>query len=172
VAILAALRWTNWCLRSCCVPESDILGVMPIGPPGSVPLSPGWGGCVTMIRWCRIGVEDDNEKKCKFLKNIYFGTSQNEISICQVAHFTQLESCCVWLQIAGVPNRSAICNLSARCCVFVAWDSEPSMTLEISRLYDINNICFPGKDIWWCLSQEIPGILHETEAKNRVIMYC
>jgi len=41
VATLAALWWTNWCLHSWCMLESDILGVTPIHPPGSVPFSPG-----------------------------------------------------------------------------------------------------------------------------------
>ena len=119
VAALAVLRWTNCCLRSCCVPESDILGATPVDPPGSVLFSPGWGVCVAMICLCRIGEEDDNKKKWKVLRNIYFTTSQNEISNCQVARFTQVKSCCVWLHIAGVSNHSAFCNQSVWCCLCV-----------------------------------------------------
>jgi len=110
VAALAALRWTHCCLHCCCVQESHVLGVTPVDRPGSVPFSPGSGVCVAMIRWCRIGEEDDNKKKWEVLRNIYFATSQNKISNCQVACFTQVKSCCVWLQIAGVSNRCPICN--------------------------------------------------------------
>jgi len=122
VATLAALRWTNCCLGSCCVPESDVLGVTPFDPPGSVPFSPVWGVCVAMICWCRIREEDDNENKWEVLRNIHFTTSQNEISNCQVAHFTQVKSRRVGLQSAGVSNGSAICNKSVWCCWFVYKD--------------------------------------------------
>jgi hypothetical protein len=75
--------------------ESDVLGVMPGDLPGLVSLSPGGGVCVTMICWCRIGEEDDKENKWEVLRNIYFATSQNEISNCQVARFTGVKSGCV-----------------------------------------------------------------------------
>jgi len=117
VAALTASWCTNWCLHSCCVPESDSLCVMPVDPPGLVPFSPGWGVCVAMSCWCRIEEKDDNEKKWEVLRNIYFTTRQNEISNCQVARFTQVKSCCVWYQIAGVSNRSAICNKLVWCCL-------------------------------------------------------
>jgi len=41
VATLAALQWTNRCLHSCCVPESDVSGEMPVDPPGLVAFSAG-----------------------------------------------------------------------------------------------------------------------------------
>jgi len=119
VAALAALRWTNLCLHSCCVLESDVLGVPPFPLPGSVPFSPGWADSVPGIRWCWIGEEDDNEKKWQVLRNIYFATSHNEITNSQVARFTHVKSCCVWLLIAGVSDHSAICNYEVRCCLFV-----------------------------------------------------
>jgi hypothetical protein len=52
------------------VPESDELGVTPVNPPGLVRFSPGRGVCVAMICWCRIGEEDDKEKKWEVLRNI------------------------------------------------------------------------------------------------------
>jgi hypothetical protein len=110
VDALAALQWTRWCLHPCCVPESEVLGVTPTDSPGSVPFSPGWGVCVAMIHWCWIREEDDNEKKWEVLRNIYLTTSQNEINNCQAPCFTQVESCCIWLQIAGVSNHSTIWN--------------------------------------------------------------
>jgi len=30
---------------------------------------------------------------------------------------------------------------------------------------------FDGRDIWWWLDQDIPGILHELDAQNQVILY-
>ena len=44
------------------------------------------------------------------------------------------------------------------------------MTAEIWWLTDINRKFFERKDIWWCLSHEIPSMLGETEAKHQVIV--
>ena len=123
VAAFAALRWTHWYLCSSCVPECDVLVITPDDPPGSVPFSPGGGVCVAINCWCRIGEDDDNEKKWEVVRNTYFATSQKEISNSQVARFTQVESFWVWLQILGVSNRSAICNSSVRRGLVVNEDS-------------------------------------------------
>jgi len=123
VAAMAALWWTYWCLHPCCLPETDGLGVMPGDLPGLVPFSPAWGVLVAMICWYRIGEQDDNEKMWEVLRNIYFATNQNGISNYQVARYTQVKSYCIWLQIAGVSNHSAICNKSVRLCLFVYQNS-------------------------------------------------
>jgi len=107
-APLAAMRRTHSRLRSCCVPESDELAAMPTDPHGSVPFSPGWSISVAIIWWCKIGEEHDNEEMWNVLRNIYFATSQNEITNCHVARFTHDMSCCIWLQIAEVSDCSAI----------------------------------------------------------------
>jgi len=70
VDALAALRWTNWCLRSCCVPISNIFDEAPANQLDLDPLGPGWSGCVSMICWCGIDEEDDNEKKWEVLRII------------------------------------------------------------------------------------------------------
>jgi len=70
VAALEALRWTNWWLRSCCLPMSDEFDIVPGNPFESHLLSPGWGGCVCMICWCGIDEEDDNGKKWEVLRTI------------------------------------------------------------------------------------------------------
>jgi len=70
VAALGALRWTNWCLRSPCVPMIGIPDVVPANRLDLDPLSPGWGGSVSMIWWCGIGEKDDNEKKWEALRTI------------------------------------------------------------------------------------------------------
>jgi len=70
VATLAASWWTNLCLRSCCVPRSSVLDVAPANLPVFDPLSPAGGGCVSIMCWCGIGEEDDNERKWEALKTI------------------------------------------------------------------------------------------------------
>ena len=70
VAAPAALQWTNWCLRSCCVPISTIFDEAAANWPDLDPLGPGWGGCVSMICWCGIGEEDDNKKMWEALRII------------------------------------------------------------------------------------------------------
>jgi len=69
-ATLAASLWTNWCLRSGCVPMSDVFDVAPSNRLESDSLSPCWGGCVSMICWCGRGEEDDNGKRWEFLRTI------------------------------------------------------------------------------------------------------
>jgi len=38
-------------------------------------------------------------------------------------------------------------------------------------MLDINSKFLKCKDIWWCLPQDIPGIIYEADAKNRVMLY-
>jgi len=70
VAALAASRWTNLCLRSCCVPGISVCVVAPANRPVFNPLSPGGGACVCMMCWWGIGEEDDNERKWEVLRTI------------------------------------------------------------------------------------------------------
>jgi len=70
VAALAASRWTTLGLRSCCVPRISGFDVAPANLPVFDPLSPGGGGCVSMMCWCGIGEEDDNEMKWEALRTI------------------------------------------------------------------------------------------------------
>jgi len=70
VAALAASQWTNLCLRSCCVPRISVFDVVPANLPVFDLLSPGGGGCVSMMCWCGIGEEDDNERKWEALRTI------------------------------------------------------------------------------------------------------
>ena len=57
---LAASLWTNFCLRSCCVPRISVFHVAPAELPVFDPRSPGDGGCLSIMCWCGIGEEDDN----------------------------------------------------------------------------------------------------------------
>jgi len=70
VVALAVSRWTNLCLHSCCVPRICVLDVAPANLPVFDPHSPGGGGCVSMMCWCGIGEEDDNERKWEALRTI------------------------------------------------------------------------------------------------------
>jgi hypothetical protein len=49
---------------------SDIFDVAPTNQLDLDLLSPGWGGCVSMISWYGIGEEDDNEKMLVVLRTI------------------------------------------------------------------------------------------------------
>jgi len=98
VTTSAALRLTNRCLHSFRVPKGDVLGEIPVDPSSSVPLSPCLGDCVSIICQCGLGEEDDNETLWEVLRNIHFATSNNKICNQDIACFTQVKSCCVWLQ--------------------------------------------------------------------------
>jgi len=164
-------QWTNCCLRSSWVPRSDILDEAPVDRLASDPSPPGWGGCVSMIYWCGIDEEDDNEKKWKALRNIYRVSCQDWISSSQLVSYTQHESCYVKLQVAGVSHRLAICNRSVRCCLFGSRDTLRSKKAEIWWMSELNWTFFEGKNVCWYWSQIIPGKIHETNAKNAVMLY-
>jgi len=59
---------------------------------------------------------------------------------------------------------------SVRHCLLVYRDTSRRTTADISCLIDITRSFFDGKDIWWCLSQDIAGILHESHANYQVII--
>jgi len=65
-----------------------------------------------MIYRCAIREEDDNEKKWEVLCHILLASSQHGVNNSQLAHSTHDESCCVWLQVAGVSHSPAICSRS------------------------------------------------------------
>jgi hypothetical protein len=70
VAALAVSRSTNLCLRSCCLPRMAVFHVAPANRVEFDPLSPGGGGCISMMCWGGIGEEDDNERKWQALRTI------------------------------------------------------------------------------------------------------
>jgi len=63
LAALAALRCTNWCLHCCCVLISNVCDEAPAHRLDLDLLGRGCGGSESMICWCGIGEEDDNEMK-------------------------------------------------------------------------------------------------------------
>ena len=52
------------------MPRISVFDVAPVNQPVFDPLSPVGGGCVSMMRWCGIGQEDDNERKWEALRTI------------------------------------------------------------------------------------------------------
>jgi len=71
---------------------------------------------------------------------------------------------------AGDSNGHAICSRSVRCCLFVYRDTSRWTTAVIACLIYIKDIFFDGKDIWWCLSQDIVGIFHESHSNHQVVL--
>jgi len=55
--------------------------------------------------------------------------------------------------------------------LFVCRNTLKWTTADISCLIDIKSKCWDEKDVWWCLSQHIAGILHETHANYHIMMY-
>jgi len=122
VAALAASRWTNFCLRSCCLPRIAIFDVGPANLQVLDPLSPGGRGCLSTICSCAIAEEDNNERKWEALRTILIASCQNGISSSQHDCYTQDESCWIWLQVAGSSHHPTICNKSVWCRLFVDRD--------------------------------------------------
>jgi len=69
---------------------------------------------------------------------------------------------------AGDSNGPVICSKSVRYCWFVCRDISWWITADISFLIDIKRTFFDRKDVWLCLSHDIAGILHESEAHHQV----
>jgi hypothetical protein len=61
------------------VPRISVFGVVPANLPEFDPLSPGGGGCVSIMYWCGIGEEDDYERKREALRTIVLASCQNGI---------------------------------------------------------------------------------------------
>jgi len=55
--------------------------------------------------------------------------------------------------------------------MFVPQDKLQCTIYEMSLMLHINLTFCRAQDVWWFLSEEIPRIMHETDAKNQVIVY-
>jgi len=135
------------------------------------PLPPGWGVFGAITSCCGKGEEDDNKKKSGVLSTIWLASSQNRMSDCQLAHCTQDKAYCVQLQAAQDFKGPAICRKSVRCSLFVFRDIIRWTTAEISSFMNLDRTFFDRKDVWWCQSQAIPGILDETHNNHQVMLY-
>jgi hypothetical protein len=137
----------------------------------SDPLWPGWGRCVSIICWCGIAGEYENEKKLKVMRILQSAWCQNWITSCQRVSYTQDESCYVKLNAAGVFPSLELCNNSVLCWLFVNSDESRYTTADIAWLAAIYRTLVEGKDVSWCFFQIIPGIIHEIHTNNGVILY-
>jgi len=115
--------------------------------------------------------EEDNQKKWEGLRNIYLGSSQNGMRHSQLPRSTRAECCCVYLLVERVSNCPVIFSKLDRCCVYVYSDNSLLITTKNSWLWDLNSTFFDKKDVFWCLPQEIPEILHEPDAKHHIMRY-
>jgi len=95
----------------------------------------------------------------------------NRMSESQLARSTQDEALCMDLQAAWDSNGPAICSKLVQRFLFVYSDILRRTTAEIISLIDTERTYFNAKDVWWCLSQDIPGIWHETHANDQVVLY-
>ena len=95
VAALAGLQCNHWSLRYCCVPAGGASVDTPVVQLDSDPLSHGSGVHGAMSCCCAKGEEDNNEDKCEVLRNILLASSQNGMSVSQLACSTHDEDNCV-----------------------------------------------------------------------------
>jgi len=114
-------------------------------------------------RWYRKEVGSPEEYLVSFKSNAIINS--------QLACSTHVESCCVWLQVVGISHCPAICSNSVQCRLFGYRDQYMLSTAEISWLSVIHTSFHQGKDVWRSLSQDIPVILHDTDAKYGLMSY-
>jgi len=72
---------------------------------------------------------------------------------------------------AADTNSPMVCSKSVRCCLSIYGVTLWSTTADISSSIDTNRTFFDGQEVWWCLSEDLPGILHESQANHRISMY-
>jgi hypothetical protein len=89
---MAASWLTNLCLRSCCVPSISVFDVAPPNLTVFDLLSPGGGGCESIMCWCGIGEEDHNERKWEALRTIQLASCKDGISSSQHDRYDQDET--------------------------------------------------------------------------------
>jgi len=89
----------------------------------------------------------------------------------QVPRSTQYESYCVELQNVRASNLPAIYNKSVQCCVFHQQDPSMWTTAQTLCFWEINRTSFNWKDVCWGMSQEIPGVLDDTDIKHHELIH-
>jgi len=74
------------------------------------------------------------------------------------------------LQVIPTVQRFAV-SRSNDVCLFICRDTLMWTTAEIICLINIRRKFFHREEVWWCLSQQIGGILHEAHTNYEVMMY-
>jgi hypothetical protein len=91
VGAIAALRWTNWCLRCCWVAARGILDEVPIIRLDLDLITPAWGVCEA-VNCCGGKGDKDDHEKWNIQRNILYTTSHNGITDSHLAQSTQVLS--------------------------------------------------------------------------------
>jgi len=161
VCIAAASQWVAHCLKPLLFSST-----LPQWPLVEVFLEPWLAVVEWWGRWSRkeVGSPEDYIVSHKSKWNKWQPTCTFNSS--------WIRLCIAALRIAaGHSNSTAICCKSVRYCLFVCRDILWWTTADISCLIDIKRSFLNRKEVWWCLSQDIARILHESQANHQVIMY-
>jgi len=168
VAIVAALQWTKWCLRCCCVTPGGAVFEAPVVRLHSAWIAPSWS--ISGVMTCCCGMVRKTITKSS-------GKSWRLYSYLQVK--MELVTANLHLQFKLNPAAYSCRGFQRSCDLELV---VPMLSL-CSQGYSVMNdswylrfdrykrIFFDGKDVWWCLSQDITGILHESHTNQQVFMY-
>jgi len=168
VATIAASRWTNWCRRCYCVLPSGSLCEAPVVRLDSAPITPGGSVSGAMACCCR-NVRKMIKKRSGKCWRLYSELQVKMEWVTANLHL-QFKMNPAAYSCRGF-QRSRDFSQSVWCRLLVYRYTSRSTTADISCLIDIKRSFFDGKDVWWCLSQDIAGILLESQANYQVIMY-
>jgi len=169
VATIAASRWTNWCLRFCWVSPRGALREAPVVPLDSAPITP-WGSVSEAMPCCCRIVRKMITKRCGKCWRFYCELQVKMEWVTANLHIQFKLNPAVYRCRGFQWSRDF--SKSVWCCLSVYRVTSRWTTADISCLIDLQSSFFDRKDVWWCLSQDIAGILHEPHANYQVIMYC
>jgi len=169
VATNAASRWTNWWLRCCWVSPGGALCEVPVVRLNSAPIAPGGSVSGAMACYCRIVRKMITKRSAKCWR--LYCELQVKMEWVTANLHVQFKLNPAVYRCRGF-QRSRDFSKSVQCCLFVYRVTSRWTTADISCLIDLKRSFFDGKDVWWCLSQDIARILHESHANYQVIMYC
>jgi hypothetical protein len=169
VATIAASRSTDWCLHCCWVSPGGALSEAPVVRLDSAQIAP--GGCVSGARnCCSRNVRKMITKRSGKCWTLY---SELQVKMEWVTANLQVE---FKLKFAAYSCRGfqKSCDFSkfVRSWLYVYRATSRWTTADISCLIDIERSFFEWKYVWWYLSQDIAGVLHESHANYVVLMYC
>jgi len=168
VATIAACQWTNWCLHCCCASPSGALCEAPVVRLDSAPIAHGGSVSGAMACCCR-NVRKMITKRSGKCWRLYSELQVKMEWVTANLH-VQFELNPAAYSCRGF-QRSRNFSQSVRRCLLVYRDKLRWTTADISCLIDIKRSFFDGKEVWWCLSQDIATILHESHANYQVIRY-
>jgi len=161
VATIAASQWTNWCLHCCCVSPSGSLCAAPVVRLDSAPIAPGGSVSGAMACCCR-NVKIIITKRSRKCWRLYSELQLKMEWVTANLHVRFKLNPAAY--ICRGFQRSQDFSRSVRHWLLVHRDTSRWMTADIAYLIDIKGSFFDGKNVWWCLYQDIAGIWHESHA--------